>query len=200
MAVFLFYPRLPDGACLTFVAANLANDAAALRHAVLVLEDHGSAEAVAVWRGERRVGAARRPHPARPARGAILLLEDCFFQAQTFALALREAGFAVICASGEDDALAKLKPGVPDLAVVDINLGQGPSYAVAEALAARDTPFLFVTGYDRAVLPARWRGIDHVGKPATGSHVVKAVERLLEKSRTSAAAPRLRRAPIPLTV
>lgn len=65
MAAFLFYPRLPDGACLTFVMANLANDGAALEHAVQVLNDHASAMAVSVWQGERHVATYQRP-AARP--------------------------------------------------------------------------------------------------------------------------------------
>lgn len=200
MAVFLFYPRLPDGACLTFVTASLADEAAALRHAALVLEDHGSAQTVTVWQGERAVGAVGRADLTPPSRGPLLLVEDCVFQAETFSLALRAAGFAVTCASTTLQALAHLRRHIPAAALVDLDLGEGPSYAVAEALAAQDTPFLFVTGYDRAVLPARWRQIHHVGKPVMGGQVVEAVERLLAPTAPRSPAPRLHRTPIPLTV
>lgn len=200
MAVFLFYPRLHDGACLTFVTANLPDDAAALRHAGLVLEDHGSAETVTVWQGERLVGAVGVADLTSPSRGSLLLVEDCFFQAETYSLALRAAGFAVSCASSEAQALAHLGRHVPAAALVDLDLGEGPSYAVAETLETLDTPFLFVTGYDRAVLPARWRHIGHVGKPATGVHLVEAVERLLARTASHNPAPRLHQAPYPLTV
>ncbi|PVM83504.1 hypothetical protein DDF62_24660 [Caulobacter radicis] len=200
MAVFLFYPRLHDGACLTFVTASLADDAEALRHAALVLADHDSAETVSVWQGERPVGAVGQGGFTSPSRGAVLLVEDCFFQAEAFSLSLRGAGFAVTCAGDEAQALAHLRRHDPDAALVDLDLGEGPSYAVAEALEAQGAPFLFITGYDPGVLPPRWRHVDHVCKPVMGGQVVEAAERLLGPTLTrNPAAPHLHRAPPPHT-
>ncbi|WP_304275942.1 response regulator [Caulobacter segnis] len=183
MPVFLFYPQTPDGACLTFVSASLADDAEAVRHAAQVLADHASADEVAVWQGERLIAVHGRDSSATPpAIGHVLLVEDCFFQAETFKLAFREAGFAVACASGEADAAAQLQARTPDIALVDIDLGDGPSFAVAETLEAQKVPFLFVTGYDRAILPARWRHIGHVCKPVMGSQVVEAAKAVINPS------------------
>lgn len=52
-----------------------------------------------------------------------------------------------------------------DAAVLDVNLRGEPSYGVADALAGRDTPFLFTTGYDAATLPSCYSGSPHLEKP-----------------------------------
>lgn len=58
------------------------------------------------------------------------------------------------------EGLAALESGYPDLAVLDVNLGQELVWPVAAALSKRGVPFLIVTGRDVAnelpaeVLPA----------------------------------------------
>jgi hypothetical protein len=56
-------------------------------------------------------------------------------------------------------------PGAPhdsrkciDLAVLDVNLGDEKVYPVADALAERDVPFVFLTGYGSEMLPPAHRG------------------------------------------
>jgi len=44
-----------------------------------------------------------------------------------------------------------------DVAVLDINLGGENAFAVADTLAARRIPFVFVTGYGPEILPERFR-------------------------------------------
>ena len=48
-----------------------------------------------------------------------------------------------------------------DAAVLDVNLAGERVDPVAEALAERGVPFLFMTGYDRDMLPA-----EHADRPA----------------------------------
>lgn len=60
MPLFTFYPRRTDGSATAFEALELADDQAALSRARQVLEDHRSAADVAVWQGERQVGAVAR--------------------------------------------------------------------------------------------------------------------------------------------
>lgn len=63
MALFTFYPRLPDGSSATFETIELPDDVTALAHARRVLEEHRSSVEVIVWRDENRIGAvARRAH------------------------------------------------------------------------------------------------------------------------------------------
>jgi len=164
MPTFVFYPFLSNGVSLSFTSASLSGDAEALRHARDLLAEHSQAGHVDVWQGERFVGASHRG----PRAGRVLIVEDCFMQADTWRSALVEDGYEEVrCCGGEADALAAIEAGAPDLALVDLNLGEGPSYGVLEALDERAVPFMIVTGYDLAVLPARWHDKPYLAKPAT---------------------------------
>lgn len=52
-----------------------------------------------------------------------------------------------------------------DAAVLDVNLGGQPVTPVAEALAARNVPILFSTGYGAAGVDPEWRGRPVLAKP-----------------------------------
>lgn len=60
MPLYTFYPRRSDGSSTAFEALELPDDAEALQRARRVLDDHLSAADVAVWQGERHVGAVTR--------------------------------------------------------------------------------------------------------------------------------------------
>jgi two-component SAPR family response regulator len=49
--------------------------------------------------------------------------------------------------------------------VLDINLGDGAVYPIADTLAARGVPFVFVTGYDAESVDARFRNVPVLQKP-----------------------------------
>jgi len=55
--------------------------------------------------------------------------------------------------------VARLEP--LDAAILDINLAGERVDPIAKALAERNIPFLFTTGYDRSMLPA-----EHANRPA----------------------------------
>lgn len=180
MPDYLFYPRLDDDMRLEPAVFGLADDAAALRHADRMLWDRTGAIEVLIFQGERYVATRSRDPPVGvggPTK--VLVIEDCFLQAQSLQFALEEAGCAVRCAGGEAQALIELDRERPDLALVDVNLGQGPSFAIAAALERAHVPLLFVTGYDRERLPARWRRSVCMCKPVTGTQIVDAVRDLL---------------------
>jgi DNA-binding NarL/FixJ family response regulator len=67
------------------------------------------------------------------------------------ARALQGAGAEVVgpCPS-EEAAREALDEGALAAALVDINLGSGPSFTLAALLRERGVPFVFITGYDRA--------------------------------------------------
>jgi hypothetical protein len=69
--IYTFYPRMKDGASLSFDAVELADDQAAIDHCRLVLSEHLSATDVVVWEGDRRVHGADRGVPAR-----VVLVRD----------------------------------------------------------------------------------------------------------------------------
>src|ERR1700712_981828 len=62
----------------------------------------------------------------------------------------------------------------PQCAVVDINLGEGASFAGASALQNKGVPFVFVTGYDDLVIPAAFSNVPRLRKPVELRQVVRA--------------------------
>jgi DNA-binding LytR/AlgR family response regulator len=65
-----------------------------------------------------------------------------------------------------------------DCAVVDIDLGNGPSYEVAEFLKRRGLPFVFTSGYDDAAVPAPYNDVPLLVKPYSEEALVEAVRKL----------------------
>jgi CheY-like chemotaxis protein len=52
-----------------------------------------------------------------------------------------------------------------DLAILDINLGGAMVYPLADDLAERQVPFVFLSGYSGANLPERFRSVTRLSKP-----------------------------------
>lgn len=78
-----------------------------------------------------------------------------------------------------DEALHLVENEPIDAAVLDVNLGEEErSFPIAEALKARNIPFLFATGYNSADIPAEWQKAMIVMKPLR----MAAVEQLLASS------------------
>ena len=78
-----------------------------------------------------------------------LVVDDEFLIALDIQQALEQAGAAeVVCVGNATEALAAVKRGPFDIAVLDVRLGRtgGSSLPVAEVLAAGRTPFVFLTG------------------------------------------------------
>ena len=81
-----------------------------------------------------------------------LVVEDEFLIALDLQEILAAAGAKVACFADADAALSALDAGAQfDLALLDIHLGgaSNTSSSVAAALAARHTPFIFLTGMHR---------------------------------------------------
>lgn len=74
---------------------------------------------------------------------------------------------SVLHASAVASALALLAEGKPDAALLDVNLGGEPAYAIAERLEALQIPFVFASGYGSVGLPPRWSQKPVIQKPFT---------------------------------
>ena len=98
---------------------------------------------------------------------SILLLEDNLLIALGAETMLHEAGAASVEVFGMvEPALAFIAKSRCDAAVLDINLGRETSFPVAEALEARNIPFVFATGYsDKAAIPKCFADVPIVSKP-----------------------------------
>lgn len=109
----------------------------------------------------------------------VLVVEDDFYLATDEQSALERAGATVIGpAARAEDALRLVDAEAIDCAVVDINLGEGPSFALAAALQERAIPFLFTTGYDAAAIPDAFGSVERLEKPIEDTELVAAVNRL----------------------
>jgi CheY-like chemotaxis protein len=96
----------------------------------------------------------------------VLVVEDEYFLADDLVQSLTRLGAAVLGpVSSAAAALSLLDSGGPDLAIVDINLKGDISFAIADAMAARNLPFIFATGYDEAAIPGRFSDRPRWQKP-----------------------------------
>jgi len=110
----------------------------------------------------------------------VLVVEDEYYIATDTARALRGAGAEVLgpCRN-EEVATREVERRRPDAAILDINLGAGPSFTLAESLKERGIPFVFITGYDEDVIPGEFDDVERLQKPVEPRHMIAAVSRLM---------------------
>ena len=128
-----------------------------------------------------RTGAAAPRQVSRLDDPLVLLVEDQMLIAMDAEETLADHGAPrVIVASSTAQALAKLAGSLPDIAVLDVNLGQETSIAVARELTRRAIPFVFASGYgDTVMLPEEFRSVPLVRKPYDGETLVPVLAELL---------------------
>lgn len=96
----------------------------------------------------------------------VLVVDDDFFLAADLQHFLEGEGCTVAGpAPSVEGAVACLLEGVPDAAILDVDLETETSAPVAAELEAAGVPFLFLTGYGPDVLPPEHAGHVLVGKP-----------------------------------
>lgn len=96
----------------------------------------------------------------------VLVVEDESLVAMLIEDMLLDLGAEVEVAMRLAEALRLAWEGSYDMAVLDVNLGDGQrSDAVADALRSRGIPFLFATGYGERGLAERHRGTPTLQKP-----------------------------------
>ena len=99
-------------------------------------------------------------------KSRVLLVEDEALVAMMIQETLKEFGYQVVGPlNTASEALAAAREGHFDAAVLDINLGDGLVYTVAEILGVRGVPFIFVTGYDADSVDPRFSGVPILQKP-----------------------------------
>ncbi|RDJ05823.1 helix-turn-helix domain-containing protein [Rhizobium grahamii] len=107
----------------------------------------------------------------------ILVVEDDYYTATALAFSLRQQGVEVVGPSPSiDDAFKKIRQ-TTDLAgvVLDVNLGGEMVFPVADELHRMNIPFLFATGYEPNIIPARFRDRILLRKPLEDDAVIAAL-------------------------
>ena len=111
----------------------------------------------------------------------VLLVEDQVLIAMDAEDYLRTHGAVqVTIAPTADAAMRQIQAERPDVAVLDVNLGDHSSAPVAEHLASLGVPFVFATGYgDTSMAPEALRSIPVVRKPYTEDVLIAALSKAL---------------------
>jgi DNA-binding response OmpR family regulator len=114
----------------------------------------------------------------------VLVAEDDFHIAMLLEEQLVAAGSAVAGPYPRvAEALAAAAEESCDAAVLDINLGGARVFGVADTLARRGVPFLFVTGCDAGALPREYADRPRLGKPFHLDDLVRAIALLVRRDR-----------------
>lgn len=116
--------------------------------------------------------------PETPRR-RVLVAEDEFLVYLGLEEELRANGFDVL---GPFASLAEIEAAVAresiDVALLDINLGGQMIFPVADALRARNIPFIFLSGYASNVVPERYGDVPRLDKPYDPVKLIAALDRL----------------------
>lgn len=111
----------------------------------------------------------------------ILVVEDEYLLAQDMRIELEGAGAIVI---GPEPTVEKAlrrvlaEPRV-DAAVLDVNLGDGLVFPVADVLQQRQVPFVFASGYGDEALAKGYVGAVNCQKPFDMRSLVRTLDRVV---------------------
>jgi len=111
----------------------------------------------------------------------VLLVEDSLIIAlDAEDVLVRLGAEEVATASTVDAGLDTIESFAPSVAMLDINLGDRTSYALADRLDDLGVPFLFASGYgEQAQLPERHAQRAVLQKPYTLENVARALDALI---------------------
>ena len=96
----------------------------------------------------------------------VLLVEDEYLIRMLLEDMLADLGYAIAEAVGTIAEASRIAAaGAFDVAILDVNVDGEEVYPVADILAQRGLPFVFVTGYGEGILPAKYRSRPALQKP-----------------------------------
>jgi len=107
----------------------------------------------------------------------VLIVEDEQMLAKYLADAMVAEGAEVIGPVATVNAALDVIANTPlDGVTLDLKLAGEMTFRVSDALAARNVPFIFLTGYGAADVPTRHANVSRVKKPVTPGIVCRARE------------------------
>jgi CheY-like chemotaxis protein len=105
----------------------------------------------------------------------VLIVEDFYLLALMLEDMLTDAGADVVSiAPSVATALKAMEDHTIDIACLDVHLGSETSFPIADALAMRGIPFVFVSAYQPDVVPPSHRHRPFVNKLETHLELVSA--------------------------
>jgi CheY-like chemotaxis protein len=115
-----------------------------------------------------------------PARPRVLVVEDEYLIRMLLEDMLEELGYDMAAGVGTiSEASDEASNGDFHAAILDVNLDGQEIYPVADILAERGLPFVFVTGYGERSLPDPHRGRPALQKPFQAEQLRSALAGLL---------------------
>jgi len=114
----------------------------------------------------------------------VLVVEDEYFLADDLKQILSEQRAEVL---GPEPTIASaLKvisdEGPIDCAVLDVNLRGESAFPISAALAQRNIPFLFATGYGSAQIPLEFDDVLRLEKPIEPHVLISALETIIRRA------------------
>ncbi|SEP24174.1 CheY chemotaxis protein or a CheY-like REC (receiver) domain [Rhodospirillales bacterium URHD0017] len=120
--------------------------------------------------------------------GRVLVCDDNLLMAEVVAEFLRECGLRPIGPVGRlETVLHVARERALDGAILDINLAGRPCFPVCAILSARRIPFVFLTGYPEAKIPAEYRWAGLVTKPFEPTEMKEVLAHMLAMAQGGAA-------------
>jgi DNA-binding NtrC family response regulator len=120
----------------------------------------------------------------RAVRARYVVVEDSFPVADGLRYLLHSVGCEVVGMAGNvRTALDLVATAHFDVALLDIDLRGEPVTPIAEAVARRGKPLIFLTGYgDPEVLPPHLRELPRLEKPVDPDELFSVIDRVLTTS------------------
>jgi CheY-like chemotaxis protein len=119
---------------------------------------------------------AKANYSAKFSGKRILVVEDEYFLADETRRKLQKLGAIVVGPTGRvDRALELIEEEGVDAAILDIQLDGDLVFPVAEKLEELSIPYVFATGYDPSIVPARFNGFILSEKPIDIEHIARAL-------------------------
>ncbi|BCJ89767.1 response regulator [Terrihabitans soli] len=120
-------------------------------------------------------------NPDMPLEGRrVLLVEDETLVSMLMEDILMDFGCILVgTAARLEDALARAREAAIDIALLDVNLAGKRSFPVADILAERGIPFLFVSGYGEQALEAPHQNRPVIQKPFSPESIGEAIQNVL---------------------
>lgn len=120
----------------------------------------------------------------------VLLVEDMALLLLDLEELLTQLGLDVVArAATVEEGVACAQSHELDVAVLDVDLGGHRSTPIAHVLADRKIPFIFITGFADAELPARFQQYPRISKPFTIAQLSDALAAVTARPPAARTAP-----------